>query len=1490
LDLLARSTGGLTFDLVGDPSGHRDLFRWLLAGAPSPEKIQRVDVDGAADADLLFPTAWLPGDTLDVLGRVPWTDNVRLKLTTSRDGKKVERQWKLEAKNDAEDLFIGRLWAQKKLDELRRREASSDAGGMTREQIVGLSQEWSLLTPYTAFLVLESEQDYTRWNVDRRARRRYWKPADALPRDPLPKDWLARVTPDESEREREAETKRVARAIESAREALDEENYALAQGLLERVRKLLPAKDSKEFARLYRRATAEVQREILRENLGPHRGLFDPAARTQWTELEPRLGPLLIRSLGAGAEFLRRHPHAQELLVDFRVRSRQGRWDGYDLEEFADTLASLTGTNVILDQRALDDVGMATDEPLDLYGSGEMSLRNYVRFVLSQRDLVMIEEPNRILVTTEEEAEARVATDVYPVADLYLQDRMPRLESLANPYLDRDQMAEARIWAKLDKPISVHFQRTPLTEVVDHLAQVLDDTVLIDQRALDDLAIPISLPVSARWKDVPARQVLEWILEQPELDYYVAEEALVITSPEEKEERLETRLHSGRGIVFEFAVPDWQIEMAQQWMGMGGLGGSLGGGFGGGGAAMAGFGGGFGGFGGGFGGMGGMGGMGMGGGMAGFGGAMGGLGGFGGGAFGVLPVTPGDMALGVDPSLISEEESADDTVDDREPDSPVIEPEETPSGTIAAERYQFDTDSVMEQITSTIAPESWEDVGGPGSMAFFPPTLDFVFAQTDDVHQQIEALFDKFRRMPAVWSTKEMRPARVHSLGADKPWAVDFETLMNLITSTVQPTTWDYVGGPNSVEPDVPRLALVVSADQETHDRLSRVLTMLRRSRYGALRGGKPWETAAGAIGGAVAGGRALSTLSVDLQVNKLPEPEPDELESLQVRREMNDGVWRWRCTPSDTDRAQELEIRLHDGRMEITRADVAFRVVGDAAAIAYPDLLLVEHGNWGEAIRQLVDVWLPWMPYRSNRELARWFHVRPLDRQAKKRPDLVFLRFRPHQGPADAETYLDIAFSRRDGLAHVWEFYQDGTRTGRLRFAGDSADDAQDAPRKVILEDATGKQLAGWELVAWEPEISAIPDLTDGWEGYVQLDRRSERPAVDGPFAEAIEAMHRFEWDRALAALGLAQDAHPEHPLLQLLTVWCQEHEPSFDSRDEILATLRQVAAGQATGLTRFIAGGNFPGLKAGELYDILSRQPQSKRNAVDLDRLANVAMEAGQFKEALAHTDAALALGAADGRRFERTRLRNELLLRVGQTDDANEAVNAWSAEEIRPAEQLATMGEILAKYGQRVRADKLFTQALSQDDLEPGRRYELLLRLANIHGGVRRWKALLEAASLQPADSAARRECLDTVLIEFDRPAHAEIAGSLADAAKDPQIELELRFRQAELTPDWNESSEIVWAVHESGRLPHERLAWACRRWNDADQPNRVIEAAESRLRFGRPLPDDVPIQLEAAYRSVGRKNDAKRAATIDPEMTPATSATPGRNPSQRGGGFF
>ena len=82
--------------------------------------------------------------------------------------------------------------------------------------MIALSQEWSLLSPYTAFLVLESDSQYAQYGIDRRRRHRYWQPAEASPGEdadhalsgratrpdhdltgrasqPLPADWVQRI-------------------------------------------------------------------------------------------------------------------------------------------------------------------------------------------------------------------------------------------------------------------------------------------------------------------------------------------------------------------------------------------------------------------------------------------------------------------------------------------------------------------------------------------------------------------------------------------------------------------------------------------------------------------------------------------------------------------------------------------------------------------------------------------------------------------------------------------------------------------------------------------------------------------------------------------------------------------------------------------------------------------------------------------------------------------------------------------------------------------------------------------------------------------------------------------------------------------------------------------------------------------------------------------------------------------------------------------------
>jgi len=68
-----------------------------------------------------------------------------------------------------------------------------------------------------------------------------------------------------------------------------------------------------------------------------------------------------------------------------------------------------------------------------------------------------------------------------------------------------------------------------------------------------------------------------------------------------------------------------------------------------------------------------------------------------------------------------------------------------------------DFDSLIDLITSTIAPESWDEVGGPGSLSGFDTNLSLVVSQTQEIHEQIADLLEQLRRLQDLQVTIEVR-------------------------------------------------------------------------------------------------------------------------------------------------------------------------------------------------------------------------------------------------------------------------------------------------------------------------------------------------------------------------------------------------------------------------------------------------------------------------------------------------------------------------------------------------------------------------------------------------------------------------------------------------------------------------------------------------------------------------------------------------------------
>jgi tetratricopeptide (TPR) repeat protein/Mg-chelatase subunit ChlD len=181
---LARRTGGL-FRVMGPGEDvEREAFSLALALdstlLPAPEvEFSGVEVNEIYPAK---PGTLVAGEEMIVLGR--YKSAGALEVTVKRDGdQELKASFDLP-ETDSRNVFVPRLWARERLDALMLREQTSEV----RQEIIGLSQEFTLITPYTSFLVLENEEAYRRYGIDRCRRRRYWEEIGKLRTAPPPEE------------------------------------------------------------------------------------------------------------------------------------------------------------------------------------------------------------------------------------------------------------------------------------------------------------------------------------------------------------------------------------------------------------------------------------------------------------------------------------------------------------------------------------------------------------------------------------------------------------------------------------------------------------------------------------------------------------------------------------------------------------------------------------------------------------------------------------------------------------------------------------------------------------------------------------------------------------------------------------------------------------------------------------------------------------------------------------------------------------------------------------------------------------------------------------------------------------------------------------------------------------------------------------------------------------------------------------------------------
>src|SRR5262249_39385234 len=79
--------------------------------------------------------------------------------------------------------------------------------------------------------------------------------------------------------------------------------------------------------------------------------------------------------------------------------------------------------------------------------------------------------------------------------------------------------------------------------------------------------------------------------------------------------------------------------------------------------------------------------------------------------------------------------------------NPLGNAETKESGWNKKSNNQTTEDTLISLIKSTVSPRSWADMGGPGTIDYFPMTMTLVVNQTPDIQEQIADLLQALRRL-----------------------------------------------------------------------------------------------------------------------------------------------------------------------------------------------------------------------------------------------------------------------------------------------------------------------------------------------------------------------------------------------------------------------------------------------------------------------------------------------------------------------------------------------------------------------------------------------------------------------------------------------------------------------------------------------------------------------------------------------------------------------
>jgi len=287
------------------------------------------------------------------------------------------------------------------------------------------------------------------------------------------------------------------------------------------------------------------------------------------------------------------------------------------------------------------------------------------------------------------------------------EDLTRRRSKLAAERRRHQTEGDLEIERKLRHPIPLDFKEAPLSEVLDYLSKLTDVNMHLDPEALSEYGVSTDAPVTIVVRDeIMLKSALNLILEPLHLSYVIKDEVLKITSEQQREGEVFREVYSVADLVMPIPnfVPSPHMGLAGAYRNaMGNVGFGIGAPFGAAASPMA--------------------------------------------VMASRDGTPGSAMI--NPAVLAQMPSSVGRSGGNMPMG--FGPGGLGGGS------QADFDSLMDLITSTIAPTTWDDVGGAGSIAPFDTNLSLVVSQTQDVHEEINDLLEQLRKLQDLQVTIEVR-------------------------------------------------------------------------------------------------------------------------------------------------------------------------------------------------------------------------------------------------------------------------------------------------------------------------------------------------------------------------------------------------------------------------------------------------------------------------------------------------------------------------------------------------------------------------------------------------------------------------------------------------------------------------------------------------------------------------------------------------------------